>query len=274
MILKRHDRGDDVKTLQRGLNRLGSMLLIDGDFGDSTEAAVADARATFGLSPGKTADDALCSTLAAQPDPSLELTAAGVTFIGREEIGSPSAYRKKYAHPECPGEDSGVTIGIGYDLRFADRDKLEADWGGVLSPTVIARLADVCGVRCSPARLAQVADIEVPLLDAVNVFLRRMMPEHIGRTRHIYPTLDDLPANRRAALISLVFNRGSDLAGPRRTEMKRVQELLQQQDFDAVPEQFRSMTRLWSAASAGGLIERRQREATLWESGFRSLQLD
>src|SRR6185369_6904890 len=43
MVLKRGTNGDNVRTLQRGLNKLGAMLLVDGDFGKSTEAAVVDA---------------------------------------------------------------------------------------------------------------------------------------------------------------------------------------------------------------------------------------
>ena len=273
MTLKLHDNGEAVKDLQRGLNKLGSMLLIDGDFGPSTDAAVVDARATLGLPDGHEADDALIGRLAQQPEPSVELTAAGVTFIAREEVSSPKVYRQRYAHPEWPTANSGITIGIGYDLKFADRAKLVADWGDVLSSAVIERLAAVSGTTGSAARRAQVGDIEVPLLIAVRVFLQRMMPEHIGNTRHVYPTLDTLPPARRTALISLVFNRGNDLAGDRRREMQRIQELLAAGDLDAVAAQFESMTRLWDPATEGGVIERRQHEAQLWRDGFEALQL-
>lgn len=225
-MLKRSDKGEPVKALQRSLNLLGSMLLIDGDFGESTEAAVVDARGALGLSDGKVADAPLFDGLAKVPEPSAELTAPGVTFIGREEISSPKAYRQKYIHPVWPSANSGITIGIGYDLRFADRAALDADWGDVLQAGTIERLAGVSGAVGSAARLAQVADIDVPFLGAVKVFLQRMMPEHIGRSRSAYPTLDTLPPHRRTALISLVFNRGNDLEGDRRREMKRIQELL------------------------------------------------
>ena len=45
MVLRQGDRGDEVKTLQRGLNKLGEMLLIDGHFGGGTRDAVVGARA-------------------------------------------------------------------------------------------------------------------------------------------------------------------------------------------------------------------------------------
>jgi peptidoglycan hydrolase-like protein with peptidoglycan-binding domain len=59
MILERGDKSEAVKTLQRGLNKLGLLLLVDGDFGGGTEAAVADARVMLGLAGPPRADDAL-----------------------------------------------------------------------------------------------------------------------------------------------------------------------------------------------------------------------
>lgn len=272
-MLKKNDHGDAVKELQRSLNRLGSLLLIDGDFGPSTEAAVVEARQALGLAPGVVADDELLARLAAVPEPSPELTSAGVTLIAREEISSPSAYRKTFARPVWPTENSGITIGIGYDLKFADRAKLEADWGAVLPAATLDRLAAVSGTAGSAQRLQQVADVEIPLLAAVRVFLEQMLPEHIGHTRSAYPTLDQLPAHRRAVLVSLVFNRGGSLDGDRRREMKRIRELLGAGDEEGVPAQLQAMTRLWDPVKERGVIERRQREATLWRKGFAALQL-
>jgi hypothetical protein len=273
MVLSRGDKGEPIKALQRGLDRLGSMLLIDGDFGESTEAAVVEARGALGLPGGKVADDPLFDGLARSPQPSVELTAAGVTFIGREEISSPKAYRQKYIHPVWPSANSGITIGIGYDLKFANRAKLDADWGDTLQAGAIERLAAVSGTVGSEAKRAQVNDITVPLLAAVKVFLQRMMPEHIDRTRTTYPTLDALPPHRRTVLISLVFNRGNALEGDRRREMKRIQELLKEGSLDPVAEQLEAMTRLWDPASEGGVIGRRLHEARLWRDGFEALQL-
>ena len=39
MVLRSGDKGKAVKELQRGLNKLGSMLLIDGQFGPGTRDA-------------------------------------------------------------------------------------------------------------------------------------------------------------------------------------------------------------------------------------------
>jgi putative peptidoglycan binding protein len=274
MLLKLRDKGDDVKDLQRGLNKLGSMLLVDGDFGPGTEAAVVDARVVLNRPGPPEADDALLQALVGASELSLELTGPGITFIGREEVSSPADYRRRFRHPVWPTDDSGITIGIGYDLRFVNAAKLQADWGDVLPTNTIARLVPALGTRGSDDLLAKVADIDVPLPEAIAVFLKRMMPEHVGNTRQAYPGLDDLSPARRTALISLVFNRGSDLEGDRRREMKQIRELLGAGDLDAIPAQFEAMERLWNPVTERGVIERRQREAVLWRDGFAALQLD
>jgi peptidoglycan hydrolase-like protein with peptidoglycan-binding domain len=273
--LRLDDTGDAVKNLQRSLNLLGSMLLIDGDFGRSTEAAVVDARTALGLPPGNDADDELQARLRALPEPSADLTAPGVTFVGREEVSSPAEYRRKFLHPVLPPESSGITIGIGYDLRFVDRAQLDADWGELVAPGLLDRLAAVSGRVGSAQMLAAVRDIEIPLPAAMKAFLSRMMPHHVDKTRTAYPSLDALPAHRRTVLISLVFNRGPSLdpAEDRRREMRRIRDLLAEGRPDDVPAQLESMTRLWIHTGAQGLVDRRRREARLWRDGFAALQL-
>jgi hypothetical protein len=273
MALARGDSGDKVKDLQRCLNKLGSLLVVDGGFGSSTEIAVTDACGVLGLPSSPEVDDTLLSALQNLPEPSKELTAPGVTFVGREEISGPDQYRSRFRFPVCPPPPSGITIGIGYDLKFVNLQKLQSDWSKVLSPNSIERLAAVTGKTGSQTLLGQVNDIEVPLLSAVKVFLERMMPDHITKTRAIYPCVDDLPSHRRAALISLVFNRGASLEGDSRREMKQIQELLATNDLEPVADQFEAMTRLWDPKTASGLIARRRREALLWRSGFEPLQL-
>ena len=40
MALRPGDTGDGVKILQRGLNKLGFLLVVDGQFGAGTQGAV------------------------------------------------------------------------------------------------------------------------------------------------------------------------------------------------------------------------------------------
>lgn len=278
MLLKLNDSGEGVRSLQRGLNKLGSLLLVDGGFGPGTRDAVIDCRAALKKPGPPEADDAFQQALAALPDPFPPLTPAGVTFIARAEISSPGLYRSKYKHPAWPTPKSGITIGIGYDLSAVKRDGLSADWGDQLSPEVIARLAEAIGVPGSPDLEGRLKDIEVPLPAAVSVYLRRSLPKYLQRTRSIYPQVDDVTPARRCALVSVVYNRGNSLQDnpgyPSRQGMRTIRDLLAAARYDEVADELDAMSALWDPAKEPGLIQRRHNEATLWRSGFAALQLD
>lgn len=274
MLLRFRDSGPAVKDLQRGLNKLGAILLVDGDFGPGTRDAVADARAALNQ-PGSAveADDAFQDALRALPEPFPPLTAPGITFIARAEVSGPREYRLTYKKPVWPSAASGITIGIGYDLQFTDSTGLFADWGDLLPQNHLTRLTEATGKRGSSDLLARLRDIEVPLLAAMKVFESRTLPRYLNDTRAIFPEVDLLPPTRRTTLVSLVYNRGASLTGERRREMRRIRELLQAGDFDAISDQFESMTRLWNPDELPGLIRRRRDEARLWRAGFEALQL-
>ena len=278
-MLKPGDFGDAVKALQRSLNKVGSLLLVDGDFGPGTKAAVVDARVTLQRPGPVDVDDAFAQALAAVPDPFPALTAAGVTFIGREEVASPGLYRRTYCRPTWPGGESGVTIGIGYDLRFVDEARLRADWAGALSDADVALLRPVLKLQGSAALAAHCHDVDLPLAAAVSAFIARGLPRALTDARSIYPQIDALSPARRTALASLVYNRGTrltdnDPAREERREMRAIQALLAANQPDAVAEPFDAMARLWDPQAQGGLVARRHREATLWRAGFAAVQLD
>lgn len=279
MNLALNDTGEPVKVVQRHLNKLGSMLTVDGQFGPSVQAAVVDARASLAMPGPPIADDALQAALEAAPDPFVAITAPGATFIARAEVTSPKAYRDRNRFPSWPSADSGITIGIGYDLSAVSGDRLRSDWAGLLSDQELTRLSAVTRVEGSDGRLASVRDISVPLTTAMTVFARRSLPAYLARVRRIYPQVDDLSAPRQTSLVSLVYNRGAQLDSddPRihdaRREMRTIRDLLAANDPDAVADQFESMTRLWDPQKLAGLVRRRRDEATLWRSGFTALQL-
>src|SRR6266568_8151209 len=100
MVLRQGDQGDQVMVLQRGLNKLGQMLLVDGDFGQGTRDTVGAARGELGMpGPSTEADDAVQNAVAALADPFPALTAAGVTFIARAEVTDARTYRTRYQTP-------------------------------------------------------------------------------------------------------------------------------------------------------------------------------
>lgn len=276
MLLRPGDAGEAVKGLQRGLNKLGSILLVDGDFGPATRDAVVDARGSLNLPGPAEADDALQQALAALPDPFPPLGTPGITFIARAEVSGPREYRRRYQNPVWPSAKSGITIGIGYDLQFFEPDQFRADWQAYLPAAAIEALCQVLGTRGSPDRLAQVRGVNIPLPAAMSVFLRRTLPRYLQKTRSIYPQIDTLPPARRTALVSLVYNRGTRLTDSEplreeRREIRTIQALLAADNQDGVAEQFESMVRLWEEP---GLIQRRRDEARLWRAGFAALQLD
>jgi len=278
MRLSQGDSGDAVKVLQRGLNKVGSLLVVDGRFGSGTADAISAACPALGLAPRTDADDELSNALASAPELSAELGTPGATFIARAEISNAKDYKARYCHPTWPSKTSGITIGIGYDLQFASADSLQADWGTRLPADVCARLLTACGSVGSDLLVGNLRDIEVPLIPAMAVFTSNTLPQTVQQTASIYPQVLDLPFERRTALVSLVYNRGTSLvdrgdpALQNRREMRAIRDLLAAGDFDAVADQFDSMARLWDPGLPG-LVKRRHDEATLWRSGFIALSL-
>src|SRR5690349_10373446 len=108
----------EIRRLQELLNKVGALLELDGINGRNTKDAIAEARIQAGLNPGNIADPELIAWLRTRPDPSPDLPVRGVTFIAKEEVGGRAYYERYSARPNWPGEESGITIGVGYDLRY------------------------------------------------------------------------------------------------------------------------------------------------------------
>jgi len=90
------------------------------------------------------------------------------------------------------------------------------------------------------------------------------VPKFYAQMLRIYPQAETLKPEQTAALLSLVFNRGASLSGPRRVEMVEIKAALANGDFDAIPDLLREMKRLWP--DTRGLRLRRDREAELFET--------
>jgi GH24 family phage-related lysozyme (muramidase) len=280
VVLRKGNIGDPVKVFQRGLNKLGSMLLVDGDYGKSTAAAVADTRQTLAM-PGSPdeADDTLQEAVAELPDPFPPLTAAGVTFIARQEVTDASRYRRLLQKPCWPDANSGITIGIGYDCSAVTATQLRADWSLELAADAVAQLCGAAKRVGSKTLVARLDGVVVPLASAMRVFTATSLPKYLANARRAFPQVDDLPPARQTALVSLVYNRGARLTDIRpgkcdREEMRKIRALLAAGNLDDVAAQFESMTRLWDPSKDPGVIQRRRDEAALWRSGFTALKLE
>lgn len=171
-----------------------------------------------------------------------------------------------------PGGDSGVTIGIGYDLGYVTRDQFESDWGPFLSTSAMDRLFAVIGLRGIKAKNAasKLSSIKIKRVDAEEVFKTRSLPLQCFRTAQAFPGVDVLPLDAQGALVSLVFNRGTSMVDKpgedKRREMRAIREAVPRQDLREIAAQLRSMKRLWVGMGLQGLIDRREAEAVLVES--------
>lgn len=259
---------EEIEHLQGLLNKIGGLVETDGLIGRNTRRAIADARALAELPTGEESDQALIDWLEAEPDPSPDLPTEGVTFIAREEVGGRDFYEAHTAVPHWPGEASGITIGVGYDLRFS-AEIFEGDWGDKLPDEALTALRPHLGKLGSKAGAEGLSSIRIPWTTAWQVFIGRSLPPQVDRTKSVYTTFNQLPGLCCSVLVSLVFNRGSSLqddpGSDRRLEMRKIRDLLADDKTDEVAHQILSMRRLWP--NSRGLRERRQREAVLWRKG-------
>jgi len=273
-ILKRRDQGDDVVMAQDLLNRDGAILDEDGDFGPATERAVREFRRKRGLADIAVIDGDVWQLLRVLPEPSSTIPVRAVAFIAREEVGGREFYDTHGVHPEWPGGDSGVTIGVGYDLGF--QTGFEADWGDLLSPFDMAALRPWIGRKGNAAAPGptQLVSVTIPWTAAWLGYLRRTLPQQTTLTQQTFRVGGGkvLPPLCLGVLVSLVYNRGpkmtDDPGSDRRREMREIRDALAVGNFAPVPDLLRSMARLWTVSN--GVHGRRLREAELFEIGLRT----
>jgi hypothetical protein len=194
---------------------------------------------------------------------------AAIDLIIACEITSPEYYNRIECHPTWPGGDSGVTIGIGYDLGMGTEAQFRADWNGLLPDPVIDSLAATCGIHGPVANAMAVyrAALTIPLAAATSVFMAKSIPQAIADTLRAFPTAGALHPDSFGALVSLVFNRGGSLNGDRRREMRQISLALPSHP-EIVPDLIRSMKRLWEGQGLDGLLARRDAEADLFAAGL------
>jgi len=194
---------------------------------------------------------------------SLEVSRSGLDLLVAFEVSSPAYYEKKLQRPCWPGGESGVTIGIGYDVGVTSAKQIELDWRGQLTDEAVDRLLTVQGIAGTRAKqLAKdLSDVQVDFDVAQTVFYRCTVPQFARRTLEVYPRVDRLPPDAQAMVLSLIYNRGTRLTGPRRQHMAALKPLIARGDLEAIAEQFELMTQLWP--DLPGLCTRRRKEAAM-----------
>jgi GH24 family phage-related lysozyme (muramidase) len=202
------------------------------------------------------------------------ISPAAFALIVKFESGDRPYYEKFLKRPSWPGGASGVTIGFGYEKTFRE------DWSKFLTVDQLARLERCYGKTRLVAKqaLSGVRDIEIPWEAAEEIFNEKNLPREIHKTLSTFPgSAEILPGDAFGALVSLIFNRGEDLAGDRRSEMRDIRGIIQQASHNGIGQhelcrqiasRFRAMKRLWhdDPDSDGDLVDRREAEAKLIEA--------
>jgi GH24 family phage-related lysozyme (muramidase) len=203
------------------------------------------------------------------PPSGLKISPISKELIIAFEVSSKAAYNSKYYMPIWPGGLSGVTIGIGYDLGYVNREEFGNDWSAYLDHGTIIELAKTCGKTSSSASDAVkgVESVRVSWDDAVNEFEFELQ-KYVTLTQRSLPNFSSLSENCRGSLVSLVYNRGPsfDADGPRYAEMRNIKDHMEARAFSKIPDEIRAMVRIWPTVN--GLKRRRLAEADLFASGL------
>ncbi|PND27625.1 hypothetical protein [Sinorhizobium sp. M4_45] len=187
------------------------------------------------------------------------------------EVSSKAAYEAKYRKPIWPQAASGVTIGIGYDVGYVSKMQLHADWDGAIPAgmvTALERGLGAHGAAAKPIAAELGRSVDVPWEAAIKVHRQKVMPRWVGLVERALPNTNQLTPDCRGALVSLTYNRGASFstAGDRYKEMRAIKDHMSIGQFSHIPNDLRSMKRLWPTLR--GLRIRRDREAMLFERGL------
>lgn len=194
-----------------------------------------------------------------------ELSPAGYQLILDFEVGGGQSYYDKFLQrPEWPGESSGVTIGVGYDISTVSKEVFVSDWE-MLAAGQRARLSETQPYHglAAKSKADEVNDILIAWAVGKQVFDRVDVARFYSLTQRAFRDgFDDLRPNAQAALVSLVFNRGAGMSGSSRAEMRDLRDVaVPRKDYDRMASDLRKMKRLWPDTL--GLRRRRDAEAEL-----------
>ena len=205
------------------------------------------------------------------------LSKKSLDLILEFEVGGGENYYNKFLkNPSWPGEQSGVTIGVGYDLGYVNKTEFSEDWKDLPKET-FDRLYKVVGIKGYNTKnlIRGLKDITIPWELALKVFNNKTITKFWNLTKETFPNFDNLPEDAKGGLVSLVFNRGNALEGDRRREMKLIRDAMKlvstydQKALSFIANQIRNMKRIWIGGSIEkGMSRRRDAEAKLIEESL------
>jgi GH24 family phage-related lysozyme (muramidase) len=189
-----------------------------------------------------------------------------IELIIQHEVGGRAYYEKKLQAPIWAGGESGVTIGMGYDLGYNSDKQFMLDWSGAINLNFINALRPTIGIKGPQAKAmlkGEILNVRIPYNTAYEVFVKSSLPRYYAMTKKIYPNMDLLNDDTKGALVSVVYNRGNRLEGDSRAEMRAIVDLIAKQDYEGIAEQIEKSKRLWEGKGLDGLVTRRESEADL-----------
>lgn len=205
------------------------------------------------------------------------LSKKSLDLILEFEVGGGENYYNKFLkNPTWPGEQSGVTIGVGYDCGYVNKAEFSNDWKD-LPQKDFDRLYKTIGTKGIAAKdlIRGLKDIVISWELALKVFNNKTVTKFWNLTKETFPNFDNLPEDAKGGLVSLVFNRGTALEGDRRREMKAIRDIMAKTDnFDEntlsyIADQIRKMKRIWIGGSIEkGMSRRRDSEAEMIEKAL------
>jgi GH24 family phage-related lysozyme (muramidase) len=205
------------------------------------------------------------------------LSKKSLDLILEFEVGGGENYYNKFLkNPAWPEGQSGVTIGVGYDLGYVNKAEFSEDWKD-LPKEIFDRLYKVVGIKGYNAKnlIRGLRDITIPWDLALKVFNNKTVTKFWNLTKQTFPNFDNLPEDAKGGLVSLVFNRGNALEGDRRREMKLIRDgmaittTFDQKALSFIANQIRNMKRIWIGGSIEkGMSRRRDAEANLIENSL------
>jgi len=202
-------------------------------------------------------------------------------IVDFEVGGGETYYNKKAKFPIWPGGVSGITIGIGVDLGHIKKTDFSTHISDYYSENELQRLEKCIGITGKPGSkeseslinslLESVKDCELTWESAIEIHENFTLPLYYERTKKVFKGMDSLPADAQGAIVSLVFNRGTKLDGPKRVHMAKIAELVLRYDKEKNPEfitqiaqTFLDMTEIWKGEKIyEGIKRRRIAEAKL-----------
>jgi GH24 family phage-related lysozyme (muramidase) len=206
------------------------------------------------------------------------LSKKSLDLILEFEVGGGENYYNKFLkNPAWPEGQSGVTIGVGYDLGYVNKAEFSQDWKDLPKET-FDRLYKVVGIKGYNAKnlIRGLKDITIPWDLALKVFNNKTVTKFWNLTKQTFPNFDNLPEDAKGGLVSLVFNRGNALEGDRRREMKLIRDGMKlvsnydQKALTFIANQIRNMKRIWIGGSIEkGMSRRRDAEAKLIEESLK-----